>query len=109
MKRDQDAQWKEWERRVKVVSDAVRTIPTVTTEQWVPEIANHVPHLRIKWDQSQIKLTPQAVMKLLREGKPSIEAAPLSDANTLVVGVWMLEPGEAEIVGRRVREILKST
>jgi D-glucosaminate-6-phosphate ammonia-lyase len=109
MNRDHEAQWKEWERRVKVVADSVRSVPTVTTEQWVPEIANNVPHLRIRWDQSQVKVTPPNVMKLLREGKPSIEAAPLGDANTLVIGVWMLEPGEAEIVGRRVREILKSS
>jgi D-glucosaminate-6-phosphate ammonia-lyase len=108
MNRDHDAQWKEWERRVKTVADAVKTLPSVTTEQWVPEIANHVPHLRIRWDQSQIKVKPPEVMKLLREGKPSIEAAPLGDANTLVIGVWMLEPGEAEIVARRVKEILKS-
>jgi L-seryl-tRNA(Ser) seleniumtransferase len=80
----------------------------VTTEQWVPEIANHVPHLRIRWDQAQVKVKPADVMKLLREGKPSIEAAPLGDANTLVIGVWMMEPGEAEIVGRRVKEILKN-
>jgi D-glucosaminate-6-phosphate ammonia-lyase len=105
--RDHDAQWKEWERRVKTVADSVKGIPTVTTEQWVPEIANHVPHLRIQWDQSQVKIAPRDVVKALREGKPSIEPTP-SDPNVLVIGVWMLEPGEAEIVGRRVREILKN-
>jgi L-seryl-tRNA(Ser) seleniumtransferase len=108
MNRDQDAQWKEWEKRVKTVADAVKPLPSVTTEQWVPEVANHVPHLRIRWDQSQIKLKPAEVTKLLREGKPSIEPSPMGDANTLVIGVWMLEPGEAEIVARRVKEILKS-
>jgi L-seryl-tRNA(Ser) seleniumtransferase len=109
MNRDHQAQWKEWERQVKVIADAVRSVPTVTTETWVPEVANNVPHLRIKWDQSQIKLTPGAVMKLLREGKPSIEAAPLSDSQNLVVGVWMLQPGEEQIVAKRVKEILKSS
>jgi L-seryl-tRNA(Ser) seleniumtransferase len=108
MNRDHDAQWKEWEKRVKTVADAVKTVPTVTTEQWVPEIANHVPQLRIRWDQAQVKVKPADGMKLLREGKPSIEAAPLGDANTLVIGVWMMEPGEAEIVGRRVKDILKN-
>src|SRR4028118_409490 len=37
MNRDHQAQWKEWERRVKVVADGVRGIPTVTTETWIPE------------------------------------------------------------------------
>jgi L-seryl-tRNA(Ser) seleniumtransferase len=31
-----------------------------------------------------------------------------SDENTIVVGVWMLEPGEDAIVGRRLREVLSA-
>jgi D-glucosaminate-6-phosphate ammonia-lyase len=109
MNRDHQAQWKEWERRVKVIADSVRGLPTVTTETWVPEVANNVPHLRIKWNQSEIKHTPPAVLKLLREGKPSIEANPATDSESLVLGVWMMEPGEEQIVARRVREILKAS
>ena len=29
-----------------------------------------------------------------------------TDANTIVVGVWMLQPGEDMIVARRLREVL---
>jgi hypothetical protein len=29
-----------------------------------------------------------------------------SDENTIVVGVWMLEPGEELTVARRLREVL---
>jgi L-seryl-tRNA(Ser) seleniumtransferase len=49
----------------------------------------------------------------LRRGNPSIELNPNTgqkpnqgipaDANTLVVGVWMLQPGEDAIVGQRIR------
>jgi L-seryl-tRNA(Ser) seleniumtransferase len=49
-------------------------------------------------------------------GTPSIELNPNTgqkpnqgipaDANTLVVGVWMLQPGEDAIVGRRIRAAL---
>jgi L-seryl-tRNA(Ser) seleniumtransferase len=28
--------------------------------------------------------------------------------NTIIVGVWMLQPGEDLIVGRRLREVLQS-
>lgn len=108
MARDHKAEWKEWEKRVKQVADSVSGIPTVTTETWIPEIANHVPHLKIRWDQTRLKLTPSDAMKLLREGKPSIEASPASDKENLVIAVWMLQPGEAEVVARRVRDILKS-
>jgi L-seryl-tRNA(Ser) seleniumtransferase len=30
----------------------------------------------------------------------------LSTENTIVIGTWMLQPGEAEIVGERVRAAL---
>lgn len=108
LKRDHAAEWKEWERRVKVVEDAVRGIATVQTETVVPPVANHVPHLRIRWDQSKIRLTGREAMKLLREGKPSIEACPMTNDEALVIGVWMMQPGDAEVVARRVREVLRS-
>ena len=45
----------------------------------------------------------------LREGSPSIEVSPNSAASRqLTVGVWMMEPGEAEIVAERIRTILAS-
>jgi len=52
----------------------------------------------------------------LRKGTPSIELNPQTgrraggglqtDENTLVVGVWMLQPGEDLVVARRLREVL---
>jgi D-glucosaminate-6-phosphate ammonia-lyase len=108
MKRDQAAEWKEWERRTRIISDAVRDVPSVQTEVWIPEIANHVPHLKIRWDNSRVAHDPREVMKRLRDGKPSIEANPGTNQQELVIGVWMLQPGEAETVARRVREILKA-
>jgi L-seryl-tRNA(Ser) seleniumtransferase len=63
-------------------------------------------------------VTTEQILTALREGNPSIELNPNSgqppnqgipsDANTLVVGVWMLQPGEDSIVGRRIREALTS-
>ena len=73
----------------------------------MPPIANHVPHLRIRWDQSKIAVPPPDVMKKLREGEPSIEVSPLTTKDELVIGVWMMQPGEAEVVARRVRAVLK--
>jgi D-glucosaminate-6-phosphate ammonia-lyase len=108
MKRDHDAEWKEWERRIRIISDAIAGIPSVMTQTKVYEIANAVPHLHVHWDQSKVRIAPVAVLEKLRAGEPSIEANPGTNAEELVIGVWMLEPGEAEVVARRVREILKS-
>ncbi len=108
LKKDHEAEWKEWERRVRVITDAVRGLPGVQTETFVPEIANQVPHLKIWWDQGAIPLAPPDAMKRLREGQPSIEVCPLTNPKQLVIGVWMMQPGDAEVVGKRVRAVLKT-
>ena len=105
--RDHEATWKEWERRCRHVAGQVADIPSVRTDIFVPQIANAVPHLRINWDPKLRGLTPSDVAVRLREGKPSIEARPGS-SNSLTIAVWMMQPGDAEIVGGRVREILAS-
>jgi L-seryl-tRNA(Ser) seleniumtransferase len=108
----------DYQKRVDLIVAAVKGIPSVTTETVVPRIANHVPHLLIRFDPSVTGVTTTEIVTKLREGKPSIELNPNtgqppnqgipSNANTLVVGVWMLQPGEDAVVGRRIREALTS-
>ncbi|HTQ98099.1 MAG TPA: hypothetical protein VMH89_14910, partial [Candidatus Acidoferrum sp.] len=79
--------------------------------------ANHVPHLLITYDQSKIRITAADVMLKMRNGGPRIElnpgtgGAPASAGlpggpNTIIVGVWMLKPGEDAIVADRLYEVL---
>jgi L-seryl-tRNA(Ser) seleniumtransferase len=106
----------DYQKRADLIIAAVKGIPSVTTETVVPKIANHVPHVLIRFDPAVRGVTTEGVLTALREGKPSIELNPNSgqpanqgipsNANTLVVGVWMLQPGEDAIVGRRIREAL---
>ena len=106
----------DYQRRADLIAHAVKGIPSVTTETVTPRIANHVPHLLIRFDPAIAGVTTLEIVKALREGEPSIELNPNtghgpnqgipSDKNTLVVGVWMLQPGEDEIVGRRIRAAL---
>jgi L-seryl-tRNA(Ser) seleniumtransferase len=107
VKKDHAAEWREWEKRVKTVADSVSGIQTIKTEQFVPEIANAVPHLRITWDQSVVKITPKEAVQRLRDGEPSIELRPGAN-DGIEVAVWMMQPGESQIVARRVREVLKN-
>ncbi|MBI3207337.1 MAG: aminotransferase class V-fold PLP-dependent enzyme [Candidatus Solibacter usitatus] len=103
IKKDQTAEMKEFERRVKHIADAVRAVPSIKTEVKVPPIANHVPHLHIGWDQS--KITVREVVRKLRDGDPSIEVVPGS-REELIINPWMAQPGETEIVAKRIRDIL---
>jgi L-seryl-tRNA(Ser) seleniumtransferase len=103
---DQQAAWREWERRVQVIADLVTAVKGVRAEKFVPAIANHSPHLRISWDAAVCPLTPAEAVKRLRDGEPRIEVRPeMKDG--LEVAVWMLEPGEELLVGRRIRDVLK--
>lgn len=104
VKMDHKAEWKDWEKQIKIISDLVRPVGGIETETFVPEIANAVPHLRIKWDLS--KISAQEALKQLREGDPAIELRP-GAKDCLEVAVWMLQRGEAAIVGKRIREVLK--
>jgi L-seryl-tRNA(Ser) seleniumtransferase len=109
----------EFRRRAERIADQLKKIPTLETKLDVPPIANQVPHLMIRYDQQRIKISPKEVAQKLRQGKPSIELNPAtggkrgssglhSDENTIVVGVWMLEPGEDLIVARHLRETLSA-
>lgn len=103
--RDHDAVWADWESRCETISQAVKDVPGVQTEVQVPPIANHVPHLHVTWDYEATGMAPRDVVEAMRSGSPSIEVNPGSDED-LIIGVWMMEPGEDQIVADRLREVL---
>jgi L-seryl-tRNA(Ser) seleniumtransferase len=118
LKQDEAAMEAEYRGRADRIARHLSTIPTVQTQTFIPEVANHVPHLLITYDQNRLKLTGAEVMQKMRQGKPRIELNPATGGapasaglqggpNTIVVGVWMLQPGEDMIVARRLREVLQ--
>jgi L-seryl-tRNA(Ser) seleniumtransferase len=112
LKRDADKEWKEWERRAKVITDSVGNVKAITAEVHVPPIANHVPTVRLSWEKASLKMTVDDIRKQLREGKPSIEIAPGStpasaEKQEMSIGVWQMQPGEVEVVGKRLREVFQ--
>ena len=118
LSQDEEAMQAEFQKRAERIADHLKGIPTVETKIFLPPVANHVPHLLITYDQNRINITGQKVMEKLRQGKPRIELNPAtgggpasaglpSGDNTIVVGVWMLQPKEDLIVGRRLREVLQ--
>jgi len=105
LKEDQEANWREWERRIATIEKLVSGVAGVKAERFVPQIANQVPHLRVDWDREKIRLSPEEVMQRLRDGEPSIELVPGPSVG-IEIASWTLKPGEAEIVGERLRAIL---
>ena len=107
----------EFRHRAERMAAVLKDVPTLTHEIVVPPLANAVPHLVIRYDQTRVRKTPLEVWQILREGKPAIELNPSTGRkpasagmpggeDMIVVGVWMLQPGEDLLVARRLREVL---
>jgi len=118
LKQDDAAIEAECRQRADRIAKHLSAIPTVQTQIFIPEVANHVPHLLITYDQNRIKITGTEVMQKMREGKPRIELNPSTGGapasaglqggpNTIVVGVWMLQSGEDIVVAKRLRDVLQ--
>ncbi|HEY2941942.1 MAG TPA: selenocysteine synthase, partial [Vicinamibacteria bacterium] len=102
--KDHAREAREFERRAELIRSSATAVSGVSAEIFVPEIANHVPHVRVSWTGADEK-TAAAAVTAMREGEPSI--AIRSEKDTLVVGVWMMRPGEEKIVARRLRQVLE--
>jgi D-glucosaminate-6-phosphate ammonia-lyase len=95
------------EARVKHIEREVLRVPGVGTEIVVQEIGNHVPQLRVWWDEARIPMTPAQVRDALRSGHPSIETILLGYLGPgLFVNVWMAPDGQERVVAERLREVL---
>lgn len=109
----------EFQKRAERIEAAVQKIPTVKTQIFVPPVANNVPHLLITYDMKRLKIPARDVQAELLQGTPSIALNPATGgdpgglmkglpagSNVIVVGVWMMQPGEDAIVARRLHEVL---
>ena len=104
VKKNHEQERREFDKRADAIQKSAAGVPGVQAEIFVPDIANHVPHVRISWDAAAKGITAADVARALRDGEPSIGTR--SEAGTVVVGVWMMRPGEEKIVARRLRQVL---
>ena len=109
LKHDYKAEWEKKKRWLKIIAKEATSISGVKAEIFVPEVAEHHPHLRLLWDESLVKISPSGVVKQLRNGDPSIEVSFFGlTGGKFELSAWEMLPGEAEIVGSRLREIFTS-
>jgi uncharacterized pyridoxal phosphate-dependent enzyme len=107
LQEDHEALNKEWQRRLEVISLEVSKIPGVTTRFYVPDVANHVPHMEIRWDK-RISSTPRDIAAALRSGKPAIVLSSGEDGEMLSMNSFMLQSGEERLVADAVVAALKT-
>jgi L-seryl-tRNA(Ser) seleniumtransferase len=109
----------DFQKRAELIAAAVKNVPSVETRIFVPPVANNVPHLLITYDMKRVNILAKDVQTQLLQGTPSIALNPATGgnpgglmkglpagSNVIVVGVWMMQPGEDAIVARRLNEVL---
>jgi uncharacterized pyridoxal phosphate-dependent enzyme len=109
----------DFQKRAELIAAAVQKIPSVETRIFVPPVANNVPHLLITYDMKRVNISAKDVQRQLLQGTPNIALNPATGgdpgglmkglpagSNVIVVGVWMMQPGEDQIVARRLHEVL---
>lgn len=107
LQEDHEALNKEWRNRLELISNEVSKVPGVTTKFFVPDIANHVPHMEIRWDK-RISATPKEINSALRKGKPAIVLSTGEEGEVLSLNSFMLQPGEDKIIANAVMAVLKA-
>jgi len=114
-KRNHDAEWKEWLRRIEHIQRRVESIPSVSTRVQQPAgLSNRTPTLLVRWDPQTINLTGHEVETLLYEGDPRVAVGgagsflpfPPSTAPTISIVPYQLRPGDEAIVADRVHAVL---
>ncbi|MCY4160313.1 MAG: aminotransferase class V-fold PLP-dependent enzyme [Flavobacteriaceae bacterium] len=105
LKTDHQSQWKFWEYQIELIKKNALSVSGVEAQVHVPPHANHVPSLKLFWDQSKVAITPNEFREKLRLGHPSIATV----GNTEHVGIttWMMAPGQERIVARRIQELFR--
>jgi len=108
--KDHKAEQREWERRIGVIETALKDIPTLQAERIVPDIANHVPHVILTWDEKKLDLTPAQVAKALMAGDTPIQIGRVGGTGDkgILISVFTLQDGEEKIVAERLHTILKT-
>ena len=107
----------EFRHRAERIAATLKDVPTLSYEIVTPPLANAVPHLVLRYDQTRVRKTPLEVAQILRSGSPAIELNPSTGRkggsaglpnteNAILIGVWMLQPGEDLLVARHLREVL---
>ncbi|MEZ5402295.1 MAG: aminotransferase class V-fold PLP-dependent enzyme [Bryobacteraceae bacterium] len=114
VKRDHDAEWKQWEGWLDTIAKSVKRVPGVTTEVLQPNgLSNHAPRLAINWDGDAMGIAGREVEKAMLDGDPRVVmAGAFGDRrsnmkrSSVSVMPYMMMPGDAEIVARRLHEVL---
>jgi D-glucosaminate-6-phosphate ammonia-lyase len=111
-KRDHDAEFREWERWLRVIASEVETVSGISTEIQQPRgLSNKTPTLRISWEAKRLGVYGAEIEDELWSHSPRIVLASGSGSrrgghNSVSISPWQMMPSDAEVVARVLREKL---
>lgn len=114
-KRDHKAEWTRWMGWMETVKKALAPVAGLTLSIEEPDqLSNRTPALQIRWDAAKTGADGAEVARQLLAGEPRIAVAIAGggrggNAQTGInVVAYMMTPGDAEAVGKRLVELLGS-
>jgi D-glucosaminate-6-phosphate ammonia-lyase len=113
---DEEAQRREWQRRVEEIQKALARLKGIRTEIRTPEIANVYPTLYVSWSIRELgfdcsklghKPVPHDPAMVIGGGEPGIAVQTQGDGSGFSVNSFNLQPGESTVVARRLRQVFE--
>ncbi len=115
-KRDHDAeqhQWLEWDN---YIANAVKDIPSVTTQVQMPDedLSNRAPTLSIQWDAAKVGITGTELVEKLDKGTPRIFVTggqgrrPEMMSSSIGIMPYMMQPGDYKVVAEEISKYLRN-
>ncbi|MGO4879847.1 MAG: PLP-dependent transferase [Bryobacteraceae bacterium] len=115
VKRDHDAEWKQWQSWLDHIAAQATEVAGVTTEILQPEdLSNHAPRLRLHWDTARLGITGTEVEDILLHGQPRIAVNESSGTrrdgqpSSLTIMPYMMMPGDDQIAATAIRKVLSN-
>ena len=105
LNQDHEALSAMWQRRLDSINAQLNKFPGVGTSYYVPEIANHVPTMQVRWDAMKIRLTPEQAHEELKNSNPSIILG--TTDNGLEITSFMLQPGEDVMIAEALVKLFR--
>jgi uncharacterized pyridoxal phosphate-dependent enzyme len=113
VKRDHQAEWKQWESWLETIQKEATRVSGVSAEVLQPEdLSNHAPQLKLNWDGEKLGITGREVARALDKGTPRIIVAgssgerPQTMASSVTIMPYMMNPGEHMTVAKALHQIL---
>jgi uncharacterized pyridoxal phosphate-dependent enzyme len=125
VKRDHDAEWKQWTARMDYIAARVAKIPGVTARvnsETGGGRSNRSPRMTIRWDSKALGITGPDVADLLYDGEPRIALggggggggargagqADLPGDTGISLSASMMANGDEKIVADRIHQVLSA-